>query len=241
MGFGKIRKKFGRLVWLQNNCDADFYNRVKTELAQFQCTYIRVNKEHAFCDWAQTNNLQLLSSKVSQHLNLLNTRIEFSNEHSYVDWSLSDHFKDGKILEQVVALSKTSFTYNRFKGDKHFTNEMIEKIYGNWVFNEFTSGNSKLYLILKNENVASFFLYRENISPLPDYKTGFVSLIASSADFKEKKYSSNLLHFVLNEAKLTDTKFVIANTELGNSTALNFFKKNNFSETSYLNEYHLWS
>jgi hypothetical protein len=235
----KFGKSFGRLVWLENRKEDNFYSEVLKESTQFECTYIRLNKDHSFCKWAEKKSLPVLSSKISQHISLENTQLEFSENP--VNWSLSDHFKDGKILEQVIALSKTSFAYNRFKSDSHFTNEMIEKIYGNWVFNEFTSTNSKLYLIFVNEKVASFFLYRENISPLQEYKTGFVSLIASSPDYKEKRHASNLLNFVFNKAKLENTKFVIANPELKNSTALNFFKKNNFVETSILNEYHIWS
>ena len=89
--------------------------------------------------------------------------------------------------------------------------------------------------------MVAFFLYRENISPLEKFKIGFVSLIASSADYKEKKYASNLLNYVFNIAKNRNTHYVIANTESKNISALSFFKKNNFIETAFLNEYHLWN
>lgn len=93
---------------------------------------------------------------------------------------------------------------------------------------------------MENEEVAAFFLYKSNISPINSVKIGFVSLIASTNKFKKKKYASNLLNYVLSKMRL-DTCFVIANTEIQNNSALSFFSKNNFLITSYLNEYHIWN
>jgi ribosomal protein S18 acetylase RimI-like enzyme len=84
-------------------------------------------------------------------------------------------------------------------------------------------------------------LYRENISPLQEYKIGFVALIASSKEFKEKKFASNLLNYVLDKEKRKGTQFVVANTETKNESAIAFFKSNGFKITAHLNEYHIWN
>ena len=93
-----------------------------------------------------------------------------------------------EIINQVLDLSKDSFNYNRFKSDPFFTNSQIMEIYRDWIINEVKSKSCSLYYLMKNKEVAAFFLYKSNISPINSVKIGFVSLIASSNKFKKKKY-----------------------------------------------------
>ena len=235
----KFSKKIGRLVWLSNS-DDNFYSHLTKELKQFDCCYIRLNTNHSFCNWTENNRIPLLSTKISQHINLSLNDFQYDSSLSYYKWNnLIDN--SANILNQVLDLSKTSFSYNRFRADDHFSESTIEGIYSNWVVNEIKSGEADLFYILDNDMVVAFFLYRENISPLKEYKIGFVSLIASSPKYKEKKYASNLLNYVLSTVKTKHTQYVVANTESKNTSALKFFKRNNFIETASLNEYHLWN
>ena len=237
----KFKKKIGRLLWLENNVSSGkLCLNIIEKLKIFDCCYIRLNAEHSFCNYAEQNNISFQSSKVSQYIDLKEHYFIFDNAIKYIE--CIDNIEDKEeIIAQVLTLSENSFIHNRFRADTHFSDDQINDIYRSWVINEIKSKESQLFLITEQGKVASFFLYRENISPLAQYKIGFVSLIASSPEFKEKKYASNLLNFVLNKAKTNKTDYVIANTEKRNINAIYFFSKNNFSVTSHLNEYHIWS
>jgi ribosomal protein S18 acetylase RimI-like enzyme len=236
----KFGVNIGRLLWLQDQVNnKENYEKVILTLRQFNCCYIRLNANHTFCKQAHENALRLLSSKASQAINLQKFNPEFDSLTEYKKYSETINRED--ILEQVLELSKNSFQYNRFRSDDFFKKEMIDEIYASWIKNEVQAKDSELYYTMENGKISSFFLYKENISPLKKYKIGFVSLIATSPEFKGKRNASNLLNFVLNSAKKNGTAWVIANTELKNESALNFFKKNNFTVTSILNEYHLWN
>lgn len=237
----KFKRNTGRLLWLENKVASNIlYHKIIEECRRFECCYVRLNKEHSFCEFARQAGLITLSTKVSQHLILKHNHFSFDTSMNCNEYN-GEVSGGSSILEQVLELSKNSFNYNRFKSDVRFSNSQVQEIYSNWIINEIRSGNSKLYFITENSAIASFLLYCENISPLKEYKTGFVSLVASSPTYKEKRYASTLLNFILNKAKEQKTDHVIANTECKNTGAINFFKRNNFKETAFLNEYHIWN
>jgi dTDP-4-amino-4,6-dideoxy-D-galactose acyltransferase len=235
----KFSIDIARILWIENKIDDNIYKEIINNTAAHKCTYVRLNKEHTFCKYAQKNDLKLLSTKVSQHLDLRNVNVDYDKSFSYHLYLDTMDLRN-EIINQVLDLSKDSFNYNRFKSDPFFTNSQIMEIYRDWIINEVKSKSCSLYYLMENEEVAAFFLYKSNISPINSVKIGFVSLIASTNKFKKKKYASNLLNYVLSKMRL-DTCFVIANTEIQNNSALSFFSKNNFLITSYLNEYHIWN
>ncbi len=227
-----------RYLWMENKVNDEKYVTIFNSTIAHKCIYVRVNKEHTFCQFAYKNNLKLLTTKASQHLDLRNKEFDFDTSINYKLYS--NESDEEHVLYQVLELSKDSFNHNRFKSDSKFTEIKISEIYRDWIVNEVKSNTSCLYYIIENKAVVAFFLYKPNISPLNKIKIGFVSLISSSPNYKEKKYASNLLNYVLSKMRL-DTCFVIANTEIQNSSALSFFSKNNFLITTYLNEYHIWN
>ncbi|HWY11380.1 MAG TPA: GNAT family N-acetyltransferase [Bacteroidia bacterium] len=237
----KMEKYIGRLTWLEDKITSTaMFKETVSELNEFDCCYVRLNAEHSFCKYAEKGGLSLLSTKASQHLNLDEHRPLFDKNISYVQYS--PEMKNGReITLQILELSKNSFNHGRFRADKNFSKELVDDIYRSWIVNEIKNKISKLYLAIEGDKVASFFLYKENISPIGDYTIGFVSLIASSPEFKGKQYASNLLNYVLHSAKLKGTNYVIANTETGNAEAISFFKKNGFKSEINLNEYHIWN
>ncbi len=237
----KMEKYIGRLLWLEDKVTSvSVFKEALNELNEYDCCYLRLNAEHSFCKYAEKGGLDLLSTKASQYLNLDEHRPLFDKNISYA--LFTPEMKNSReITIQILELSKNSFNHGRFRADKNFTKETVDEIYRSWVINEIKNKTSKLYVAMEGDKVASFFLYRENMSPIPEYKIGFVSLIASSPDFKGKKYASNLLNYVLHAAKFHGTNYVIANTEIGNTEAINFFKKNNFKSEVNLNEYHIWN
>lgn len=237
----KTDKYIGRLTWLENKItSAAMFKDTVSELNEFDCCYIRLNAEHSFCKFAEKGGLPLLSTKASQYLNLNEHRPLFDKTLTYLPYSLD--MKNGReITLQILEMAKTSFNHGRFRADKNFSKELVDDIYRSWIVNEIKNKTSKLYLAMEGDKVAAFFLYKENISPLGDYVIGFVSLIASSPQFKGKQYASNLLNYVLHSAKLKGTSYVIANTETSNTDAINFFKKNEFRSEVNLNEYHIWN
>lgn len=237
----KMEKYIGRLLWLENKItSASMFKETVSELNEYDCCYIRLNADHSFCKYAEKGGLNLLSSKVSQHLNLSEYKPIYDKNLTYHEFT-SDLKNSREIILQILALSQNSFNHSRFRADKNFPKEIVDDIYKSWIVNEIKNKTSKLYVAMDGDKVASFFLYRENMSPLADYTIGFVSLIASSPEFKGKKYASNLLNYVLHIFKLKGTNYVIANTETGNKEALEFFKKNKFIPTANLNEYHIWN
>lgn len=237
----KMEKYIGRLTWLENKItSAAMFKETVSELNEFDCCYVRLNAEHSFCKYAEKGGFQLLSTKASQYLNLNEHRPLFDKNISYLPYSTE--MKNGReITLQILEMAKNSFNHGRFRADKNFSKELVDDIYRSWIVNEIKNKTSKLYLAMEGDKVASFFLYKENISPLGDYVIGFVSLIASSPEFKEKKYASNLLNYVLHSEKLKGTNYVIANTEISNTDAISFFKKNEFKSEVNLNEYHIWN
>ncbi len=237
----KMEKYIGRLTWLEDKItSAAMFKETVEELNEFDCCYIRLNAEHSFCKYAEKGGLQLLSTKASQYLDLNEHRPLYDKNLTYLPYSTD--MKNGReITLQILELSKNSFNHGRFRADKNFSKELVDDIYRSWIVNEIKNKTSKLYLAMEGDKVAAFFLYKENISPIGDYVIGFVSLIASSPEFKGKKYASNLLNYVLHSAKLKGTNYVIANTEVSNTDAINFFKKNEFKSEVNLNEYHIWN
>ncbi len=231
----------GRLLWIENKVESEVQHMdIVEELNDlYDCCYIRVNQNHSFCKFAKKNNLPVLSAKVSQHIDL--SKYDFNYEEGeYVEYTDNTPKKES-IFQFVLKLAENSFRHNRFRADEHFTEQQVNEIYKQWIVNEIRNKTSRLYVNMIDNKVAAFFLYKDNISPLTEYKIGFVGLIAASPEFKEKNCSTNLLNFVLSKAKAEGTQYVIANTETKNDSAVQFFKKNNFSVTSYLNEYHLWN
>jgi GNAT superfamily N-acetyltransferase len=237
----KMEKYIGRLVWLEDKItSAAMFKEAVEELNEFDCCYIRLNSEHSFCKYAEKAGLQLLATKASQYMDLNEHRALYDKNLTYLPYSLD--MKNGReITLQILELSKNSFNYGRFREDKNFSKELVDDIYRSWIVNEIKNKTSKLYLAMEGDKVAAFFLYKENISPIGDYTIGFVSLIASSPEFKGKHYASNLLNYVLHSAKMKGTNYVIANTEISNKDAIGFFKKNGFKSEVNLNEYHVWN
>jgi len=237
----KMEKYIGRLTWLEDKISsAAMFKDTVSELNEFDCCYIRLNAEHSFCKYAEKGGLQLLSTKASQYLNLDEYKPVYDKNITYIPYSLE--MQNGReITMQILEMAKNSFNHGRFRADKNFSKELVDDIYRSWIVNEIKNKTSKLYLAMKGDKVAAFFLYKENISPLGDYVIGFVSLIASSPEFKGKHYASNLLNYVLNAAKFKGTNYVIANTEISNTEAIGFFKKNGFKSEVNLNEYHIWN
>ncbi len=237
----KMEKYIGRLTWLEDKItSAAMFKETVSELNEFDCCYIRLNSEHSFCKYAEKGGLELLSTKASQYLNLNEYKPVYDKNLTYLPYSLE--MQNGReITLQILEMAKNSFNHGRFRADKNFSKELVDDIYRSWIVNEIKNKTSKLYLAMEGDKVASFFLYKENISPLGDYVIGFVSLIASSPEFKGKKYASNLLNYVLHTAKLKGTNYVIANTEISNKEAIGFFKKNGFKSEVNLNEYHIWN
>lgn len=234
----KFKIDIARFLWIGNTINEERYSKILDSTANYKCTYVRVNKEHSFCQLATKNHLKLLSTKASQHLELSNKIFDYDTS---INYKLYAHeINEDDVLAQVLELSKKSFNYNRFKSDPFFTEIQISEIYRDWIINEVKSNSSQLYYIIENNQVVAFFLYKPNISPISSITIGFVSLIASSTNYKEKKYASNLLNYVLHKMQST-TSYVIANTEIQNDSALRFFSKNKFLITSYLNEYHIWN
>jgi ribosomal protein S18 acetylase RimI-like enzyme len=237
----KFKKNIGRLLWLEDRVSSSgtCYNIIE-KLKVFDCCYIRLNSKHSFWKYAKQNTIVYQSAKASQHIHLKEREFTFDPAMPVTEYGEQLSNKE-EIITQVLKLSEGSFLHNRFRTDPHFSDEQINGMYREWISNEIKEKTSTLYLIIEKKEVASFFLYKENISPLPQYKIGFVSLIASSPEFKGKNYATGLLNAVLGKAKEHKTDYVIANTEKNNDKAIHFFRKNNFTVTSHLNEYHIWS
>ena len=237
----KMEKYIGRLTWLENKITSvAMFKDAVSELNEFDCCYVRLNSEHSFCKYSEKGGLQLLSTKASQHLDLNVHKIVYDKNISYLPYSME--MKNGReITVQILELAKSSFNHGRFRADKNFSKVLVDDIYRSWIVNEIKNKTGKLYLAMEGDKVTSFFLYKENISPIGDFVIGFVSLIASSPEFKGKQYASNLLNYVLHAAKLKGTSYVIANTETSNTDAISFFKKNGFKSEVNLNEYHIWN
>lgn len=237
----KFNRSTGRLLWIENKVENEIQHfDILEELRDlYDCTYIRLNQNHSFCKASKINGLPVLSAKVSQNIDLGSNEFPVE-EGNYIEYTENTAKKES-ILQFVLKLAEGSFRHNRFRADDHFTETQVNDIYRSWIVNEIKNKSSKLFVALHDNKVAAFFLYKENISPLPEYRIGFVGLIASDPEHKEKNYATNLLNFVLSKAKQDGTQYVVANTETKNTGAINFFKKNNFKVTSYLNEYHIWA
>lgn len=234
----KFSIRIARYLWIENKVTDEVYKSLINATKAFKCVYVRVNTKHSFCENANQNGLNLLSTKVLQNINLHNKKLQFDPTLSYQIYSANSG--NDNVLYQVLEISENSFNYNRFQSDPFFTKGQIVQIYREWIINEVNTNSSQLYYVMVDTKVAAFFLYKTNISPLDDLTIGLVSLIASSNIYKKKKYATNLLNYVFNKVK-SKTNYVIANTEIHNTSALKFFAKNNFQITSYLNEYHIWN
>lgn len=235
-----FKRRTGRLLWLENKVNTrEKYKAVIDACQTYNCCYLRFNRAHSFCEYAKKNKLPLLSEKASQYLDL--AKSETIYDHSLTYWKYEKEEANPGIIDQVLSLASHTFMYNRFLSDSHFSAEQVKYIYSNWIINEITLGTSELYTLQDGNRVSSFFLYKEDISPVSGIKIGFVSLIASTPDQKNKNAATNLLNFVIDNAKLNGTNYVIANTEIGSTGAIQFFKKNKFIQNSFLNEYHVWN
>lgn len=231
-------KKIGRVHWIENNIEEkkDIASVIES-LSHYDCSYLRLNQHHSFCRFSK-DVIAPVSTKITQHISL-NHDFTFDPAHDYKIYKQDE--SDNSILSQAFALSEQSFNHGRFRADNFFKKEQIDSMYSSWIKNEIAHPGSTLFYVAEDGKLASFLLYRDNISPLAKIKIGFVSLVASSAEFKGRSYASHLLNFVLKTAGHQHTQFVIANTEGTNTEALGFFRKNGFIETASLNEYHIWN
>jgi ribosomal protein S18 acetylase RimI-like enzyme len=238
---GKFGMTIGRLLWLENAVFSQaMLKDVVGKVGDFDCCYIRLNVDHGFCKYANSINWHPLSSKISQHLDLASYQPQYSQLLPYQEYS-SQMANHESHIQQITALSEQSFSHGRFRRDRYFSRQQTDDMYRSWVTREVGNEASTLYFVTEESRVAAFLLYRKNISPLPGYTIGFVSLVATSPEYMGRRYASNLLNCVLQSAKQDGADYVIANTEQRNTDGLRFFAANGFVPTAMLQEYHVWS
>lgn len=236
-----FKKNIARLVSITNRNENEKYRELNHEMKKFDCVYLRLNETHSYCSFAEYEGIPLLCSKVTQFNDLKDFEPKFAGDINYMTYSSLSIMEREAVLKDVLLLSRASFVHGRFRADKNFDPDLIDGMYAGWVENEVKAQQSELYFLQSNGKLVSFFLYRKNISPLNTYKIGFVSLIASAVEYKNRNFAGSLLNYVINQAKSENTQYIVANTETTNTSALSFFNKNGFLVSARLNEYHLWN
>jgi ribosomal protein S18 acetylase RimI-like enzyme len=228
-----FKYKIGRLLWLEET--NDYTSVLKLLGNSYQCCYYRVNSQHHFCEFAQEKKIYPKSIKHIQFVDLKNHSFKKSEKIFLYAPTPSNVL----LSQSIMKITSSVFQHGRFRTDKNFKESDVDKLYSQWIENELVSNTSELFYTLENEKMTAFCLYKSNISPLSDVKIGFVALIAASREASQKGYASVLLQNLL-ALKKEDTSYVIANTDHNNTSALQFFKKNQFTISKTLHEYHLW-
>lgn len=232
----KLNKKVIRLIWLSNSKNKLFYDFIYNEFSNYDCVYVRLNQNHTFINYLKEYKNVNFTNKLTQHLDL--SHYPKTNESVLKIEKLTS--QNITIVNQIKELASNSFKYNRFVGDKNFSQNFINNVYSSWVSNEIENNETDIYYIHENNILNAFLLYKKNVSPLKTIKVGFIGLIATQHNSKNKNYASLLLNYAFKKAITENTNYVIANTESRNTSALNFFKKNNFKVTSTLFESNIW-
>ena len=100
---------------------------------------------------------------------------------------------------------------------------------------------TRLYAVVESDLVQSFILMNTDISPLSEGgRVAFVSLVASRPEHRDKSLAKALLRFAASRHCSGADDYLVANTELRNYPAINFFVSNGFRIQGVLNEYHYW-
>ena len=234
----RMGKSIGRLLWLENNVQSTAaVNEVLALLGRFDCCFVRLHASHSFCRHA--SSLQPISRKAVQQLSLYECHPASVREMEFQRYSAAQDGATG-ILQEICRISESSFRHSRFREDKHFSEELANDIYRSWVISEASNEQSDLYYIVDGDKVVAFLLYKKNISPLPERRIGFVSLVASAPEHAGRGHATGLLNFVIENAWRNGASHVVANTDQRSQRALDFFARNGFQTTAILNEYHVW-
>lgn len=240
----RLGKSVGRVVWMDNNIqNVEHYEQIIKKLSAFDCYYLRFNQEHSFCKFSAISSSHSrpwhLATKVSMFCRGESLTDNVTEPFEFVDVIAE---KDLRLLSQVGEIAAKSFPHNRFSNDPHFSTAFVEGMYNSWVEHEYEKTTTRLYALTENGKVQAFVLLNVNFSPIKGCRPiVFVSLIATRPEFREKQIGQNLLRFAASKHCLTREDYLIANTELRNFSAINFFMANGFRIQAALHEYHLWN
>lgn len=219
-----FNKRIGKITWNESGINTQLIKLLRdAKKEKYDLIYL-------FCN-TKINNSILLNFNGK----LVDTKVvyqKFLTKEHPVNSSI-ESYSDKKISPQLNELAHLSGAYSRFKTDDNFRPEDFINLYNEW-----------LKKSVSREIADEVFIYTEDreiigfVTVAIEDNIGHIGLIAVNPNYKGKNIGTLLLNKVdnfLNSKKINELHVP---TQKENSTACNFYKKNNFNILTTKNIYH---
>lgn len=184
-----------------------------------------IPKDLHFCTY-KTSELEAASllAKYGFYLIDINLQFEFipatinhqKNDHARVEVALESD------LETLVTLARRSLINSRFSRDKKISEEIVDRIYRNWLSNYFKGNRGDvLYITRVAAKAVSFMLIVENDDSF------IIDLIATEEGVRKKGHASSLINKLIDRAR-KEHKRIFVGTQSDNGNAINFYLRHGF-------------
>jgi dTDP-4-amino-4,6-dideoxy-D-galactose acyltransferase len=137
-------------------------------------------------------------------------------------------------FEKLVPLALASGEFSRFRMDPKFA-LFFERLYTEWLAKSLNRVIADEVLVYQKENRhAGFITFKRNTENVE------IGLIAIDKDFRGQGIGSSLINAAFNYTSFDGFRHLTVATQRRNEGAINFYKKNGFTEVGSTFVYHLW-
>ena len=137
-------------------------------------------------------------------------------------------------FERLVPLALASGEFSRFRLDPKFA-FFFERLYTEWLAKSLKRVIADEVLVCQKENRdAGFITVKRNTDNVE------IGLIAIDKDFRGQGIGSSLINAAFNYTYFEGLRHLMVATQRRNKGAINFYKKNGFTEVGSIFVYHLW-
>lgn len=176
---------------------------------------------------------------INKSIPLVDQKVIFSKSNFNPQSFLHTNVHQYIALEQysiMCELSLSSGLYSRFNIDKQFKRDDFERLYLKWIERSIKKEIADEVLVWKDTNnvIKGFITYKIDRSTL------IIGLISVAKDIQGAGVGSSLLNAIEMIAIEEKVDEITVATQLENSTAYNFYQKNNFKVKSIQPIFHLW-
>jgi len=143
--------------------------------------------------------------------------------------------KSDTKYKEIINLSKTLFTENRFVRDKHFPDNFASSVYLSWIKDKINTEDN-IFCYLHNNKIIGFIIASFINKSFGDYS--FIELIGTDKNYQNRSIATSLLNYVKIQSLKKKMTILFANIDSKNHNSIKFFKKNNFKQFNSLKEFH---
>lgn len=168
---------------------------------------------------------------------LVDTNILFDkavSENHVFKGNCTVRFEEPSDKSQVVSLANESFEFSRFHLDPFVSNDLANKVKGQWAGNFFTGDRGDRMIVATiNKKVVGFLqiLFDKNSNLVID-------LIAVDLNVRNKGIATDMIKYA--EINCSDRERILVGTQIANAASMKLYEKCGFmiAKASYIFHYH---